>query len=155
MTRFYSPSLRFPQSGEPCSHMDFPLEHGSRVILHCLEVEAVSRPTVSLPVCLGIGKPPGTHHQSLITVGYLRFSSRGVPTLTRGLVCNLLVQLLLGLAQRCHTCLQVPQNSDTLLSLECLYCLELELNLRPTASWPVHLDVGPLFGARDQILNFL
>jgi hypothetical protein len=32
--------------------------------------------------------------------------------------------------------------------------LELELVLRPTVSRPVHLGIGPLFGAHDQILSF-
>jgi hypothetical protein len=39
-----------------------------------------------------------SYDQILITVGYLWFSSYGAPSLTGGRVCNLLVQLLLGLA---------------------------------------------------------
>jgi hypothetical protein len=64
-----------------------------------VEVELNLRPTVSRPVCLGAGIPPGTHDQiyfiSLTIASFLC----GAPSLTRGLVCNLLVQLLLGSAR--------------------------------------------------------
>jgi hypothetical protein len=47
---------------------------------------------VSWPVQLGVRPPFEAHDQIFITVGHLRFSYCGAPSLTRGLVCNLLVQ---------------------------------------------------------------
>jgi hypothetical protein len=47
---------------------------------------------VSRPVCLGVGLPSGTHTR-------LQASWCGAPSLTGGWVCNLLIQLLLGLAR--------------------------------------------------------
>lgn len=55
-------------------------------------------PTISRPICLIICRSPGAHDQILIIVAYLRFYSWGVPSLTRGQVSNLVVQLLLILA---------------------------------------------------------
>jgi hypothetical protein len=57
----------------------------------CLQV-VILPPTVSRLDCLGVGPPSGAHDQNLITVGYLRSSCCGAPCLTRGRVCNLLVQ---------------------------------------------------------------
>jgi hypothetical protein len=54
------------------------------------EFELILRLTAIRSVCLGIGH---TH-----TAGHLRFSSCGVPSLTRGRVYNLLVNVQLGLA---------------------------------------------------------
>jgi hypothetical protein len=51
----------------------------------------------SRPLCLGIGHSLGVHDQILIIIWNLRVSYYGMPSLTRGRVCNLLVQVLLGL----------------------------------------------------------
>jgi hypothetical protein len=68
-----------------------------------VEVEVNLRPTVSRPVCLGVRRPSGTSDQFFFL---LEISFRQVsvcyfvePSLTRGRVCNLLVQSLLGLAR--------------------------------------------------------
>jgi hypothetical protein len=68
-----------------------------------VEIEVNLRPTVSRPVCLGVSRPSGTFDQFFFL---LEIPSRQLhvcyfvaPSLRRGLVCNLLVQLLLGLAR--------------------------------------------------------
>jgi hypothetical protein len=63
-----------------------------------VEVEDMLRPTVSRRVCPGFGHPPGAHEQMSITVRHLRCSYCEAPALTRGRICNLLVHVLLGLA---------------------------------------------------------
>jgi hypothetical protein len=66
-------------------------------------VEVSLRPTVSRPVGLGVRRPSGTCDQFLflleISFRQLRVCYFVAPSLTRGRVCNLLVQLLLGLAR--------------------------------------------------------
>jgi hypothetical protein len=57
------------------------------------------RPTLSRSVCLGVGVPPGTKDQIRVSVWQLRVSCCGVSSQTSGRLCNLLVQLLLGLAR--------------------------------------------------------
>jgi hypothetical protein len=52
---------------------------------------------VNRPVRLGV--EPHLRPEYSITIGHLRVSYYGEPSLTRGLVCNLLIQLLLGLAK--------------------------------------------------------
>jgi hypothetical protein len=63
-----------------------------------VEVEVILLTMVSRPVCLGVGHPFGAHDQAFIIFGHFRFTNCGAPYLTREGVCNLLVQLLLGLA---------------------------------------------------------
>jgi hypothetical protein len=67
------------------------------------EVEVKLQPTVSRPVCLGVRRPSGTRDQFyfLLEIFFrqLQFCNFVLPSLTRGRVCNLLVQLLLGLAR--------------------------------------------------------
>jgi hypothetical protein len=61
------------------------------------------RPTVSRRVCPGIRRPSGTCDQFFfrfeISFRQLQRCYFVAPSLTRGRVCNLLVQLLLGLAR--------------------------------------------------------
>jgi hypothetical protein len=67
------------------------------------EVEVNLRPTVSRPACPGVRRSSGTRDQFFffleISFRQLRLCCFVAPSLTRGRVCNLLVQLLLGLAR--------------------------------------------------------
>jgi hypothetical protein len=67
------------------------------------EVEVNFRPTVSRPVRPGVRRSSGTCDQFFFLLE-ISFRQLGLcyflaPSLTRGQVCNLLVQLLLGLAR--------------------------------------------------------
>jgi hypothetical protein len=66
-------------------------------------VEVNLWPTVSRPVCLGVRLPSGTRDQFFFLLGIsltqLHVCYFVAPSLTRGRVCNLLVQLLLGFAR--------------------------------------------------------
>jgi hypothetical protein len=68
-----------------CQHLNAETYH---------EVEVNLRPTVSRPICLGVRLQSGTHDQFFflfeISFGQLRVCSFVAPSLTRGLVCNLL-----------------------------------------------------------------
>jgi hypothetical protein len=68
-----------------------------------VEVEVNLRPTVTRPVCPGVWRPSGTRDQFFFLLGIsfrqLRLCYFVAPYLTRGRVCNFLVQLLLGLAR--------------------------------------------------------
>jgi hypothetical protein len=68
-----------------------------------VDVEVNLRPTVSRPVCPGVRRPSGTRDRFfvLLEIAFrqLRRCCFVVPPLTRGRVCNLLVQLRLGLAR--------------------------------------------------------
>jgi hypothetical protein len=72
---------------------------------NCLAVEAKLWSTVSWPNCLGVGLLFGVHDQIFFfSVWQLRVSWCGVPSLTRGQVCNLP-------CQSSHSWVWVPQNS--------------------------------------------
>jgi hypothetical protein len=73
---------------------------GTEVVV---EIEVNLRPTVSRPVCPGVRRPSGTRDQFFFVLEIF-FRQLGrcyfvAPSLTRGRVCNLLVQLLLDLAR--------------------------------------------------------
>jgi hypothetical protein len=78
--------LRLLQPGGPgpCVYIPVPWLN--------IQVQVILRPTVSRPVCLGVGPPSGAHDQICITVGHLQSSCWGATSLTGGQVCNLLVQ---------------------------------------------------------------
>jgi hypothetical protein len=65
-----------------------------------VQVQVVLQPTVSRQVCLGVGPPSGAHDQIFITVGHLLSSCFGAPSLTRGRVCNLLIQFAVTLRSK-------------------------------------------------------
>jgi hypothetical protein len=79
-----------------------------------VEVEVNLRPTVSRPVCLGVGHPSGTRDQFFflleIFFTQLRVCYFVAPFLTRGSVCNLLYN-----CQSSHSCVEVPQISGHIL----------------------------------------
>jgi hypothetical protein len=58
------------------------------------QVQVILPPTVSRPFGLGVGLQSEDHDQIIITVGHLRPSCCGAPSLTRGRGCNLLIQSL-------------------------------------------------------------
>jgi hypothetical protein len=68
-----------------------------------VEVEVTLRPTISRPVSLGVRRPSGNRGQFYFRpemfFRQLRVCNLVAPSPTRGRVCNLLVQLLLGLAR--------------------------------------------------------
>jgi hypothetical protein len=68
-----------------------------------VEVEVNLRPTVSRPVCLGVRRQSENCNKFFflleISFRQMRVCCFVAPSLTRGRVCNLIVQLLLGLAR--------------------------------------------------------
>jgi hypothetical protein len=77
---------------------------GRRYVWKCsYEVEVSLRPTVSRPVCPGVRRPSGTRDQFFflleISFRQLLIYYFVASSLTRGRVCNLLLQFLLGLAR--------------------------------------------------------
>jgi hypothetical protein len=75
--------------------------HITPLKIECLEVkvEVNLRSTVSRSFCLGVGLQTGAHNQIFVFRLTIEVSWCGTPSLTRGWVCNLFVQLLLGLAR--------------------------------------------------------
>jgi hypothetical protein len=112
-----------------------------------IQVQVILRPTVSL----GVRTTSVAHDQIFITVGHLQSSCCGVPSLTRGRVCTLLIQFAVTLrsnSRRTH--------DHILLS---------HLRLHQPWSWTwssscgrqsvdqCRLGIGPPFGTLDQILS--
>jgi hypothetical protein len=133
-----------------------------------VEVEVNLRPTVSRPVCPGVRRPCGTCDQfffrHVISCRQLRLCYFVAPSLTRGRVCNLLLNLfwalpeqsLLGRSPAELTALfygLIWDSVQFLLGLARAVTPELEFFLRPTVSRPVSLDIGPPFGTLDHILS--
>jgi uncharacterized membrane protein len=64
--------------------------------LHAVSLSLMLRPTASRPVCLEMKHPSGTYVQIFIIVWQLRVFLFGAPSLTRGRVCHLQLQLVLA-----------------------------------------------------------
>jgi hypothetical protein len=71
--------------------------------LNSSEAEVKLRPTVNPSVCLGVGFSTGTHNQIVfffcLTIAGFLMSGSPSSSLTRRWICNLLLQLILGLAR--------------------------------------------------------
>jgi hypothetical protein len=66
-------------------------------------------------ICLGVCLPWGAHDQIFVFCLKLRGFLRGAPSLTRGFVCNLLVQLLLDLARAAILVCKSDRTHDNIL----------------------------------------
>jgi hypothetical protein len=97
-------------------YLRWNLEESSRITCTYIEVEVNLLPTVSRPVCLGVGLPSGAHDQIFVSVWRMRVSWLMVPSLTRGRVCNLLYNCS-GPCQSSHSWIKVPQNLRSYLTL--------------------------------------
>jgi hypothetical protein len=88
-----------------------------------VEVEVNLRPTVSRSVRFGVRRPSGTRDQFFfpveISFRQLRLCYFVASSLTRGRVCNVLVQLLLGLASVVTLC---RSPAELMAIFYCLIC---------------------------------
>jgi hypothetical protein len=75
------------------------LRHSRRLCQVRVKVKVMTRPAASRPVCPGVWNPSGVYDQNFVTVRHLRSSCCRAPSLTIERVCNLLLQLLLGLGR--------------------------------------------------------
>jgi hypothetical protein len=147
------------------------------VKLACLNLSLTLRPTVSRPVSLGIKYPSGAYDQIFIIVWQLRFCWFRAPSLTRGRVCRLQLQLVLASAvifgsesRRTRGHILLPHVWDfpfhrllrlagsrwrysTPLPHGVFACLSLSmsLTLRPTVSRPVYLGIKQFWGLRPDL----
>jgi hypothetical protein len=86
-----------------------------------LSLSLTLRPTVSPPVCLRIKHPSGAYDQIFIIVWQLPVCWFGAPSLTRGRVCRLQLQLALASA--------VIFGSESRRTLAKFYCLRFDTSL--------------------------
>jgi hypothetical protein len=86
-------------------------------------VELNLRPMVNRPVHFGVGPPFGAHDQILRSlVWHVLASSCRAPSLTRGRVCNLHIQLLLGIASAATLDSKSRRTRDHILQSQLKLC---------------------------------